>query len=328
MTTILILILIILFFNKKISIKKEYIIYIGYLLFIILLLQRKKEKFDVLDMDFESSIFRIHSQNVKFNWIEPYKYTKSYESIGTGILIDKEGFILTCSHVINKSIKIFISLPAIGKETFEAEIYNFCPQIDIGLIKIKNMDEFKKSFNKELIPLKLGNSDKIKPGETVLALGYPLGEDKLKRTSGIISGIQDSSIQTDTPINPGNSGGPLINNEGKVIGINYAIKNNANNIGYSIPIYHFKILEKLLREKRDNKIIHSPIVGGTMNNTNENMIKYLMKDNNECNGYYISEVFKNGPLDKIGIQSGDILCSFNDIKLSESVVEISSNEIF
>ena len=303
-----------LFFNKQIDIKYKTIIIV--LISFLYFKNKKKEEFDILEMDFESSIFRIHSQNINFNWLEPYKNSKTYESIGTGILIDKEGFILTCSHVIEKSMKVFISLPAIGKETFEAEIYKFSPQIDLGLIKIKDLKEFKQKFGKELKPLTLGNSDKITLGEKVLALGYPLGEDKLKRTSGIISGIQDSSIQTDTPINPGNSGGPLINNKGQVIGVNYAIQNNANNIGYSIPIYLFQKLEIQMRNISDNKIIHSVIIAGTMNNTNENMIKYLTLNNKKCvTGYYISQVFKNGPLDKIGIKSGDVICSFNNLKL-------------
>lgn len=300
--------------NKHVDLK--YKIIITLLILFLYLKNNKKETFNILDMDFESSIFRIHAQNVNFNWLEPYKNSKSYESIGTGILIDKEGFILTCSHVIEKSMKIFISLPAIGKETFEAEIYKFSPQVDIGLLKIKNLDKFKKKFGKELKPLSLGNSDDITLGENVLALGYPLGEDKLKRTSGIISGIQDSSIQTDTPINPGNSGGPLINKKGKVIGINYAIQSNANNIGYSIPIYLFKKLENKMRTPIENKIIHSPIIAGTMNNTNESMIKYLTSNNNKCiTGYYISEVFPGGPLDKIGVKQGDVICSFNNLKL-------------
>ena len=314
MIIFLLIFLALIFQSKDIEMKYKIIIALG--ITFLYTKKFKKEKFDILNMDFESSIFRIHSQNINFNWLEPYKNSKSYESIGTGILIDTNGFILTCSHVIEKSIKIFISLPAIGKETFEAEIYNFCPQADLGLIKIKNMDNFKKKFGRELKPLELGNSDKITLGENVLALGYPLGEDKLKRTAGIISGIQDSSIQTDTPINPGNSGGPLINNQGKVIGVNYAIQNNANNIGYSIPIYRYQKLESNLKKLKDNKIIHSAIIAGTMNNTNENMMQFLTKNNNKCNtGYYISEVFPNGPLEKSGIKSGDVLCSFNNIKL-------------
>lgn len=303
-----------LFFNKQIDNKYKIILIV--LVSFLYFKHKKREEFDILSMDFESSIFRIHAQNINFNWLEPYKNSKTYESIGTGILIDKKGFILTCSHVIEKSMKIFISLPAIGKETFEAEIYKFSPQVDLGLIKIKDLKKFKEKFGKELKPLTLGDSDKITLGENVLALGYPLGEDKLKRTSGIISGIQDSSIQTDTPINPGNSGGPLINKEGKIIGVNYAIQNNANNIGYSIPIYLFQKLEKQMKTLNENKIIHSAVIAGTMNNTNENMIKYLTLNNQKCTtGYYVSQVFELGPLDKIGIKQGDVICSFNNLKL-------------
>jgi len=311
---IIIVIVLIIFLYSKIDLKYKILLISSILIGNLLL--KNKEKFDILNMDFESSIIRIHSQNIKYNWIEPYKNSKSFESIGTGILIDNNGFILTCSHVIDKSIKIFISLPSIGKDTFEAEIYNFCPDIDLGLIKIKDLVKFKNALNKDFVPLELGDSDKIRLGSNVLALGYPLGEDKLKRTSGIISGIQGSSIQTDTPINPGNSGGPLIDTLGKVIGINYAIKNNANNIGYSIPIYYFNKLENKLRNKSNNKVIHSVIIGGSMNNTNDNMIKYLNNNNPKCkSGYFISEVYPNSPLDKINVESGDIICSLNGLKI-------------
>ena len=225
--------------------KKIYLIIILIIALYSIYFCKDYDKFKNLNIKFEKSIFQIHSQNIKFNWIEPFKYQKSYESIGTCFLIDKKGYILTCSHVINNSIRVFVSLPAIGKKTFEAEVINFCPRIDIALIKIKENKEFIKNFNNKIKPLELGNSDKITPGEKLLALGYPLGEDKLKRTSGIISGIQDGRIQTDTPMNAGNSGGPLINRKGEVIGINFAIHKKGMNIGYAVPINQYHILERL-----------------------------------------------------------------------------------
>ena len=125
----------------------------------------KIDEFTNVDVKFENSIFQIHSQNIKFNWTEPYKNISSYESIGTGFLIDNNGYIITCSHVIDSSIKVFVSLPAIGKKTFEVEVINFCPNVDIALLKIKNLKEFKANLKIKMQPLKLGNSDKIKPGD-------------------------------------------------------------------------------------------------------------------------------------------------------------------
>ena len=293
--------------------KKNNLIIVICILLYIFSTYRQSDEFNNLNIKFEKSIFQIHAHNIKFNWIEPYKNVKSDESIGTGFLIDKNGYILTCSHVISNSIKVFVSLPAIGKKTFEVDIVNFCPSVDIALLKIRDINKFKKVLKDNLEPIKLGNSDKIKPGEKSLALGYPLGEDKLKRTSGIISGIQSGHIQTDTPINPGNSGGPLINTKGEVVGINFALNARGINVGYAVPINKYYLIEKVLNTPLKNGIIHTPTVGMQVNNTNKDMIEFISKNRiNNNNGYYISNVFKNGSFYQAGIKNGDILISFNN----------------
>ena len=124
-------------------------------------------------------------------------------------------------------------MPKLGNKTFECDIISVYPKLDLALIRVK---DFK---NKKY--LEFGNSEIIKKGDNVIALGYPLGQNKLKITSGIVSGYQDGDIQTDSPINPGNSGGPLVNTNNKVIGINYAGYDEAQNIGYAIPIEYVKI---------------------------------------------------------------------------------------
>jgi len=296
--------------------KKNNLIIVICILLYIFSTYRQSDDFNNLNIKFEKSIFQIHAHDIVFNWIEPYKNVRSEESIGTGFLVDKNGYILTCSHVISNSIKVFVSLPAIGKQTFEVDIVNFCPSVDIALLKIKDINKFKKILKYKLEPIKLGNSDKLKPGEKALALGYPLGEDKLKRTSGIISGIQNGSIQTDTPINSGNSGGPLINTKGEVIGINFALNTKGVNVGYAVPINKFYLIKKLLNTSLKSGIIHIPTIGIQVNNTNKDMIQYISKNKiNNNNGYYISTVFKNGSFYKAGIRGGDVLISFNNNKL-------------
>ena len=289
------------------------IIIILLVLLSLLLISKNFDMFNNVDQRFENSIFLIHSQNINFSWTEPYKNKSSFESLGTGFLIDNSGLILTCSHVIDKSIAVFVSLPVIGKKTFETEVINFCPSVDIALLKIKNIKEFKNNLKNDLIPLKLGDSDKIKPGEKSLALGYPLGEDKLKRTSGIISGIQHGSIQTDTPINPGNSGGPLINKESKVIGINFAVNIKGVNIGYAVPINSFHLIKKmLLTSVKKIGIIQRPVLGIESNNTNKHMINYISKGKiKNNNGFLMSKVLKDCSFYNSGIRSGDILLSFD-----------------
>ncbi len=151
----------------------------------------------------------------------------------------------------------------------------------------------------------------IKKGDLSLVLGYPLGLNKLKMTSGIVSGYQDGDIQTDSPINSGNSGGPLLNKNNKVIGINYAAYDEAQNVGFAIPINYVKII---LEDMKKNKFINYPVLGANFNNSNNTLLK-LNKNINCSEGFYISNVFKGGPFYNAGIQVGDILCSFDNLKV-------------
>ena len=157
-----------------------------------------------------------------------------------GFFIDNKGHILTCSHVTEKTIKIWITVPNTGNKEYECQIVSIFPELDISIIKT---DFENKSF------MKLGDSDKIVTGSEVIALGYPLGQEKLKLTKGIISGRDGDFIQTDTALNPGNSGGPLVNVNNEVIGVNRAIIAGAENVGYATPIYFFhKFKDELFKK--------------------------------------------------------------------------------
>ena len=163
-------------------------------------------------------------------------------SCGTGCIIDKSGIILTSAHVIEEGNNIVVTM-------FNGQDYNavilkrFGENKDIALLKI--------NVNKELKTVKLGNSEKIKVGQKVLAIGNPFGFNGTL-TQGIISRIDyaKNRIQTDAAINPGSSGGPLLNKNGEIIGINQAIFNPDNNIsnigiGFAIPI---NVVKEYLKE--------------------------------------------------------------------------------
>jgi serine protease Do len=155
------------------------------------------------------------------------------QGAGSGILIDREGYILTNHHVINAAERITVTL-ADGR-TFRAEVVGSDPAIDVALVKI--------SGGRDLPEAPLGNSDELRVGEWVCAIGNPLGYVH-SVTVGVVSFIGrklfdpslDNYIQTDAAINFGNSGGPLINSRGEVIGINSAISSRASNIGFAVPI--------------------------------------------------------------------------------------------
>lgn len=253
-----------------------------------------------------STIVKIIANNVTMDWFKPYKTDNESESIGTGFFIDNEGYILTCAHVVIDAIKIWITIPSIGKERIDVEIVAICDDSDLALLKT--------TTHKPSSYLTLGKSDNILPGTRVIAIGYPLGQDRLKQTSGIISGRQGSNFQTDSPINPGNSGGPLVNEKFEVIGVNSSKMMFADNIGYAIPIYQFQILEKIMRDLTnapDNKkIIYKPGLYCNFNNTSNDLIEYYSNQNGCTSGYYIKKIHKKSPLKKANLEDGDILCGF------------------
>jgi S1-C subfamily serine protease len=273
-------------------------------------------------MDLElSALVRIVTDVVTFDWFVPYKTNSSYQSVGTGFFIDMNGYILTCAHVVSNAIKVSVVIPAIGKDKFDAEIVAMCPYTDIALLKTTNYKN--KAF------LSLGNSDDIKPKDQVTAIGYPLGQDRLKYTSGIVSGIQGSLIQTDAPINSGNSGGPLVDNNNNVVGINSSkiASSKADNIGYAVPIYEFNILKKIMYSGKI-KIIHKPKLYMKFNNVDKNILKYL---GTRCkSGYLVRKIYTVSPLYKSGVRDGDIICSFDNNKIDnfgETTVPWSTQKV-
>lgn len=165
-------------------------------------------------------------------------------SCGTGCIIDKRGIILTSAHVIDVGKNIIVTMSN-GQDYNAKILYRFGENKDIALLKI--------DVPMELKTVKMGNSEKIKVGQKVLAIGNPFGFNGTL-TQGIISRIDyaKNRIQTDAAINPGSSGGPLLNKDGEIIGINQAIYNPDNNIsnigiGFAIPI---NLVKEYLKEKK------------------------------------------------------------------------------
>jgi serine protease Do len=250
-----------------------------------------------------NKVVRIISQKIEFDWNIPFKLNSISGSIGSGFFIDLKGHILTCSHVVDQSKKIMVQIPSIGKERFETDIIAHCPEFDLALLKIKG---FKNTHY-----FKLGDSKKIKFGEDSIALGYPLGQDNIKITKGIISGKEDGDFQTDTPINPGNSGGPLIV-KGKVIGINSSGYQDSQNVGYAKPIKLYNMIKKDMMNKK-TVLVKRPSLGILYNYLNED---YMTLYNSKCkNGVLIHYIIEDSPIYKAGLREGHVLCSINNINI-------------
>ena len=242
---------------------------------------------------------------------------------GSGFIIDADGVLLTNAHVVDKADKVTVTLK--DGRVFNGKVQGVDELTDLAVVKID-----PKGQNLPIAPL--GDSAKLKVGDWAIAVGNPLGLDNTV-TIGIIStldrsaakvGIRDKRIdflQTDAAINPGNSGGPLLNAEGEVIGINTAIRADANGIGFAIPINKAKSLESYLAEGK--KVPH-PYIGIGMVNLTPEAAKENNSDPNsqygiipEVDGILIVNVVKSSPAQKAGLRRGDVVVAVNDQKVSD-----------
>jgi len=220
-------------------------------------------------------------------------------SLGSGFILDKDGYIVTNNHVIENADEIKVKL-ANGKE-YDAELAGRDPNTDLALIKIEG--------SSDLVPLKMGNSDTLDVGSWVVAIGSPFGLEQTV-TAGIISakgrvigaGPYDNFIQTDASINPGNSGGPLLNMNGEVVGINTAIVAQGQGIGFAIPV---NLAQGIVAQLKDNGSVTRGWLGvGIQDLTPELAEYYGFKDKK---GVLVSQVFKGDPAEKAGIRPNDII---------------------
>jgi len=231
-------------------------------------------------------------------------------SLGSGFIIDKKGYIVTNNHVIADADEIKVKLNS-GKE-YDAKIIGRDPSTDIALIKIKDSSSYSV--------VNLGDSDALKVGQWVVAIGSPFGLEHTV-TAGIVSakgrvigsGPYDDFIQTDASINPGNSGGPLINMEGEVVGINTAIIAGGQGIGFAVPINMAKGVIKQLKEEGE---VTRGWLGVGIQDINDEMAEYYgIKDKN---GVFVSKVFPGDPADEAGIKTKDIIMKVNGHKIETS----------
>ena len=229
---------------------------------------------------------------------------------GTGFIIDREGHIFTNNHVVENADVIKITLD--NEKEYEAELIGSDSKTDIALLKIIRNPGDSVSFPY----LELGDSEKVEVGEWVVAIGNPFGLDHTV-TTGVVSakarnigsGPYDEYIQTDASINPGNSGGPLLDMEGKVIGINTAIYSRTGGnvgIGFTIPINMASdILDEL---KKDGKVTRGWLGVMVQKVTIELAETFKLSD---AHGALVNDIIPSGPADRSGLKRGDIIVKFN-----------------
>ncbi|MBN1140609.1 MAG: DegQ family serine endoprotease [Deltaproteobacteria bacterium] len=225
-------------------------------------------------------------------------------SLGSGFIISRDGYILTNNHVVDGADEIGVRL-ADGR-TFKGAVKGLDPKLDLALIKI--------DVGKEELPVTtLGDSESLRVGEWVIAIGNPFGLEQTV-TVGIVSakgrvigaGPYDDFIQTDASINPGNSGGPLFNAKGEVVGINTAIVRGGQGIGFATPVNAAKNIIPQLRDK--GKVVRGWL-GVTVQDVSSDLAKSFGLE--EAQGALVSEVVNDSPAHKSGLKRGDIILSLN-----------------
>ncbi len=234
-------------------------------------------------------------------------------SLGSGFVIDTDGYILTNNHVVENADEIVVRLD--NEQEHKATLVGKDPKTDLALLKIDNVSG--------LTAVPLGDSDTLRVGEWVMAIGNPFGLDH-SVTSGIVSakgrfigaGNYDDYIQTDAAINPGNSGGPLLNLRGEVVGINSAIFSRTGGnigIGFAIPVNLAKELVPQLREK--GKVTRGWL-GVLIQKVTPEIAESLGLE--QTHGALVADVVSNGPAAAAGVKVGDVIVEFDGHPVNES----------
>jgi serine protease Do len=252
-----------------------------------------------------------------FDFLNPFREFKTprkwkEQSLGSGVIVSDDGFILTNNHVVEHADEVMVTLS--DNRSYKAKIIGADPKTDVAVIKIGA---------RGLPAIRWGDSDKLQVGEFALAIGSPYGLNNTV-TMGIISavgranvGIADYEdfIQTDAAINPGNSGGPLVNIKGEMIGINTAIFSRSGGyqgIGFAVPSNMARIVMNQL--EKTGKVTRGWL-GVTIQELTAELSSKFGADN--ANGALVGDVVKGGPAEKAGIRRGDIIIEYDGKKVKD-----------
>jgi Do/DeqQ family serine protease len=276
-----------------------------------------------------------YTGNPLYDWFFGYNENKEPEpvvGIGSGVIISSDGYIVTNYHVIEKSDEIEVTLN--DKRTFKAEIIGTDPSTDLAVLKINA---------KELPFIKYGNSDDLKIGEWVLAVGNPYNLTSTV-TAGIVSAKArninimqnrdfaiEAFIQTDAAVNPGNSGGALVNTKGELVGINTAIASQTgaySGYSFAIPV---SIVKKIVTDIIEFGEVQRAILGVSIQDVTDELVKKEKLDTIE--GVFVNDVKSGSAAEAAGIKKGDIIISINDVvvnntsELQEQVSRYRPNDV-
>jgi S1-C subfamily serine protease len=238
----------------------------------------------------------------------PFGPSRGGTATGSGFVIDEDGHILTNAHVVDGSEDVTVRIDGEDGETFDAKVVGADPSTDVAVLEVQSGAD-------QLQPLELGSSAGVEVGDPVVAIGNPFGLDR-SATAGIVSAVQrqinapngfsiENVIQTDAPINPGNSGGPLIDSEGRVIGINSQIESGGQaggnvGIGFAVPI---DTAQEIARQLIDHGEVQHAFVGVSGADLTPATADVLNLEANS--GALVQSVVPDSPADEAGVEAGD-----------------------
>jgi len=238
----------------------------------------------------------VSIQSMKINKAKPQRRFETI--VGSGVIIDKDGQVLTNAHVVDGAASLSVTLDSGNR--VPARIVGLDPVLDIALLRVDQPGPLPAA--------KLGDSSQVKVGDEVVAIGNPIGLDQTM-TRGIVSGMNrllpgvsdEPMIQTDAPINPGNSGGPLVDRCGGVVGINTLISEDAQSIGFAVPINAAK---SILRDLRELGRVVRPwlgMQGRAVDNKLGGVVRFPVTP-----GYLVEVVYDGSPADRAGVRGGNL----------------------
>ncbi len=238
---------------------------------------------------------------------------RTAQSLGSGFVVTSDGYIATNAHVVARASRVKVRLA--DKKEYEAKIVGTDPKTDVALIKIEP--------ETPLQPVTLGNSDDLDVGEWVMAIGSPFGLEQTV-TVGVVSakarvlgaGPYDDFIQTDAAINPGNSGGPLVDADGRVVGINTAISSRSGGsegVGFAIPV---GLAKNIIDQLRTSGHVERGWLGVNIQEVTPELASSL--DLGDASGALVANVAPGGPAEKAGIERGDVIVEFAGRKVADS----------
>ena len=254
----------------------------------------------------EGSIFEDFFRD----FLPQFPNNRTSTSLGSGVIIDKKGLILTNQHVIQGATKIRVSL-ADGRE-FSARLIGADPPSDLAVLRIE--------AEESLPEIPMGQSGDLMIGETVIAIGNPFGLSHTV-TTGVISAVNRSFqtekriyndfIQTDAAINPGNSGGPLLNIDGELIGINTSIYQKAQGVGFAIPIDRAR---RIIHDLVQYGEVQPAYIGLDVQDLTAQLREYFHLQGES--GVLVAHVTPGGPADRAGLEKGDLVTSLGRTRVS------------